>query len=331
MHRNVSDSVVVVTGASSGIARATAVALAERGASVVLAARSDEPLRAAAAECERAGGRALAVPTEVTDQAAVDALAERAVAAFGRIDVWVNSAAVIAFGEFEKTPVEVYRRVIETNMFGQIHGARAVLPHFRAQGTGVLINIGSVWGSVTSPYVSAYVTSKFGVRAFSESLQEALRLDRGTRGIHVCTILPQAVDTPIFQHAATYTEYRPKAIPPVVRPERVVRAILRSIEHPRRQRTVGATGRLLEFGHAVLPSLYSLTVPTVMNMTAFSSERARNGPGNLFEPMPGWNQADGEWRRTPVRVALCAGVATAAAGAVAAAVGAAVRRPARRC
>ncbi|HJT02653.1 MAG TPA: SDR family NAD(P)-dependent oxidoreductase [Pseudonocardiaceae bacterium] len=157
------------------------------------AARTEESLRAAAQECERAGGRALAVPTDVTDEVAVQALARRADEAFGRIDVWVNAAAVIAYGEFEKTPTDVYRQVIETNLFGQIHGARAVLPYFRRQNSGILINIASIWGSVPSPYVSAYVVSKFGVRAFSESLQEALRLERRTRDIHVCTILPQCV------------------------------------------------------------------------------------------------------------------------------------------
>lgn len=319
VRRRVSDSVVVITGASSGIGRGTALALAERGACVVLAARSEESLRAAAAECERAGGRAVTVPTDVTDQAAVHALAERAIEAFGRIDVWVNCAAVIAFGEFEKTPADVYRRVIETNLFGQIHGARAALPHFRTRGTGVLVNIASVWGSVTSPYVSAYVTSKFGVRAFSESLREALRLERATRDIHVCTVLPQAVDTPIFQHAATYTEYRPKAIPPTVGPDRVVRAILRSIEHPRRQRTVGVAGLLLEFGHAVLPSLFGRIVPAAMNAVAFSRERARGGPGNVFEPMPAVNAVDGGWRRSRLRLAVGAGAVTVVIGATVAA------------
>ncbi|MQA86779.1 MAG: SDR family NAD(P)-dependent oxidoreductase [Streptosporangiales bacterium] len=114
MRRGIEDSVAVITGASSGIARATALALAGRGASVVLAARSERPLADAVRDCERAGGRALAVPTDVTDEAA-----------------------------------RVYRKVIDTNLFGQIHGARAVLPYFREQASGVLINLGSVWGSGT--------------------------------------------------------------------------------------------------------------------------------------------------------------------------------------
>lgn len=292
----IADSVVVITGASSGIARATATAFAARGASVVLAARTAASLEEAAAECRAAGGRALAVPTDVTDEAAVQELADRARQEFGRIDVWVNAAAVIAYGEFHKTPTEVYRKVIETNLFGQVHGARAVLPVFREQGSGVLVNLASVWGSVSSPYVGSYVVSKHAIRAFSETLQESLWLDRETRGIRVCTILPQCVDTPIFRHAAHYTRRRPSAVPPVLPPSRVVRAVLRSVEHPRRQRTVGMFARFLELSHTLTPGLFNRLVPTVMNLSAFGDEEAEPSPGNVFQPMPEWNQVGGNWR-----------------------------------
>lgn len=312
--------VVVLTGASSGIARAAAVAFAARGDSVVLAARDADTLAEVAAECEQAGGSALAVPTDVSDEAAVHHLAGRAHERFGGIDVWVNSAAVIVYGEFEKIPSDVYRHTLETNLLGQIHGARAVLPHFRQRGTGVLINMGSVWSSVSSPYVGAYVVSKFGVRAFSESLQETMRLERATRDIHVCTILPQSVDTPIFRHGANYTGRKAKPVPPVVDPQRVVRAILRSVEHPRLQRTVGGWGRLLEAGHAVAPGLFGRLVPTAMNIAALGRTPTRASPGNVFEPMPAWNKQEGHWRNTPLRIGLAV---AAAAAATAAAVGAA--------
>lgn len=315
----VEGSVAVITGASSGIARATALGFARRGASVVVAARSKESLDDVVRECEAAGAEALAVPTDVADEDAVHELARRAYERFGRIDVWVNAAAVILYGEFEKTPSDAYRRVIETNLFGQIHGARAVLPYFRERDRGVLVNVASVWGSVSSPYVSAYVVSKHGVRAFSESLQEALWLERRTRDIHVCTILPQCVDTPIFRHAGNYTHRTPKTVPPVADPERVVRAVLRSVEHPRRQRTVGAFALFLELAHAVMPSLYSHMVPKVMNLMAFSRDEAQPGPGNVFEPMPEWNKVDGEWRRGDLRaLAAAGGVGALAAGAAAA-------------
>lgn len=294
MPREIGDSVVVITGASSGIGRAAALALAERGANVVLAARSEQSLREVAEECEAAGGQALVVPTDVADQEAVQDLARQTADRFGRIDVWVNNAGVMAYGYFEQIPAETYRRVIETNLFGQINGARAVLPYFREQGSGVLINMSSLWGRMFSPYVSAYVTSKFGVRAFSESLREALA---DVEGIDVCTILPASVDTPIFRHAANYAEYAGKPVPPIADPDRAVKAILRCIEHPQREVTVGQFGHLEAVIQEVLSGPFNWLAPYVMNRAAFGSEPSEVGPGNVFEPMPEWNQITGGWRR----------------------------------
>lgn len=204
----------MVTGALSGIGRATARAMAEHGARVVLAARSEESLREVAEECEELGGRALVVPTDVNDEEAVRELARRSVEVFGRIDAWVNNAGVMVYGRFEDVLTEVYRRVIETNLFGQIHGACAALSHFREQAGGVLINMSSVWGRLTSPHISAYVTSQFAIRAFSECLRQELA---GERDIHVVTILPQSVDTPVFRRAGNYYGRAARAVPPVSR------------------------------------------------------------------------------------------------------------------
>ena len=128
MAKKLKDLVVVITGASSGIGQATALEFAEQGASVVLAARREWALREVAIECERRGGQALHVPTDVTDEAAVHELARRALEHFGRIDVWVNNAAVGLFSRFEDAPIVDFRRVIETDLFGYVYGARAVLP-----------------------------------------------------------------------------------------------------------------------------------------------------------------------------------------------------------
>ena len=294
MPRELRDSVVVVTGASSGIGRTTARAFAERGANVVLAARSEGSLREAAGECEVAGGRALVVPTDVADEEAVQELARRAAERFGRIDVWVNDAGVMVYGFFEEIPSEAYRRVIETNLFGQIHGARAVLPHFREQeGGGVLINVASMWSRVTSPQVSSYVTSKFGLLGFSECLRQALHAEKD---IHVCTVLPISVDTPIFRHAGNYTGRAVKPVPPVVDPDRVAKAILRCARRPRREVFVGQTGHLLRWAHVATPRLYDFLVPYVFDWGSFRSEPAEHSPGNVFEAMPGWNRVSGGWR-----------------------------------
>lgn len=297
MSQRIDDSVVVLTGASSGIARAAALAFARRGASVVLAARSTESLEQVADDCERAGGRALAVCTDVGDESAVQALAARAQQAFGRIDVWVNAAAVIVYGEFERIPSDTYRQVLETNLLGQIHGARAALPYFRAQRGGTLVNVGSVWGSISSPYVSAYSVSKFGVRALSEALQQELRSHPDTRAIRVCTIEPPSVDTPIFRHAARYTDRAPQPVPLTIDPSRAVRAILLSVQRPRLRRIVGGWARFLESGHAVAPGLFNRLAPLVMRTFAFRRSPGRPGSGNVFEPMPEWNRIEGNWRR----------------------------------
>src|SRR5215207_5540308 len=139
--RELSDSVVVVTGASSGIGRATALAFAEGGAKVVLAARGEEALSEAAAECAARSGEALPVPTDVRDPAAMRDLAQRAEERFGAVDVWVNNAGVTLLGRFEDAPEDLWREVLEVNLFGCVNGARAALPLLRRR-AGTLINVG---------------------------------------------------------------------------------------------------------------------------------------------------------------------------------------------
>ncbi len=143
------NQIVVITGASSGIGRATAHAFGRRGAALVLAARRGELLEQAAEECRRFGTDVHVVPLDVTDEQSVRNLARVAVERFGRIDVWVNNASVAAWGRVDDIPMEDFRRVIDVNLFGYVHGARAVLPVFREQGSGVLVNVGSMVSRVS--------------------------------------------------------------------------------------------------------------------------------------------------------------------------------------
>lgn len=297
MPRPIKDSVIVITGASSGIGRATALEFAQQGATLLLAARREAPLQQLAVQCERLGGKALAVPTDTTNESAVQALACRAIETFGRLDVWVNNAAVTLFARFEEAPSDVFRRVIETNLFGYINGARAAMPYFREQGSGILINVASVVAAAAQPYTSAYCISKFGIRGLSDCLRMELNLDQAS-DIHVCTVMPATIDTPLFQHAANYTGRQPKAMDPVYSAEQVSEAIAGLVRQPQREVIVGQAGYLMVTQSTFAPELYEQTAARQIDQNHLEHKPAPPTEGNLFEPMSQHIGVSGGWRHT---------------------------------
>lgn len=284
--------VVVITGASSGIGRETARLFASEGNMVVLAARSKESLEKVAKSLRDTNGEAYVVPTDVSKEDQIKNLVKQAVDHFGRIDVWVNNAAVIAFGAFEDIPEQDFRQVIEVNLFGYIYGARAVLPQFRKQNYGTLINVSSVAGVVGQPFSVPYSISKFGIRGLGLSLDQELKNEKG---INISTIMPSTVDTPIYSTGANYIGK--KIAPPVsvIPAKEVAKAIFSISKKPKKNIFIGKQTALMRLGRFLFPTLFDKIVYWKTIVQEFTDEKVEKGPGNIYGPMPRENKISGGW------------------------------------
>ncbi|GGJ87249.1 hypothetical protein GCM10010123_16050 [Pilimelia anulata] len=271
--------VVVVTGGSSGIGRATARAFVRRGWAVVVAGRDPAALDRVRDECGAYG-----VPTDVSDPDAAVALAAAAVDRYGRLDAWVNAAAVAAFGSVEATPPADARRVVEVNALGYLYGVRAALPHLRRAGGGTIVNVASAVGVLGHPGAAGYAMSRFAVRGLSASLRQELLLARERR-IAVCTVLPASVDTPLYRAAANHSGRVVRALPPVYRPGRVAAAIVGLPDRPRRTTYVGAAGRAAGLAYRLAPALVDRVYVAHARRNQFLPEPAAATSGNLYEPL----------------------------------------------
>lgn len=279
------DLVVVITGASSGIGHATALAFAKEGARLVLAARDHATLAPVAMSCNAMGARsALGVPTDVTDPAAVERLAEAALRHHGRIDVWFNGVGVGAIGRFDETPLASHRRVVEANLIGHMQCAHVAMRHFRQRGRGTLINMISVGGWIPAPHAAAYTASKFGLRGLSEALRAEVS---DLPHVHVCDVAPTFVDSPGLSHGANYSGATINPRIPLVDPRRVAEAVVELVERPRAVTWLGAgvvPGRL---AHALAPQWVAAAMERVTRWAVRSAKPAAPSDGNLFAPSQG--------------------------------------------
>ena len=276
-------SVVLITGASSGIGRAAALQVSAKGDDVVLVARGRTALRATAAECEAAGAASvLVVTTDVGDDAAVARCIAKTLKTHDTIDLVLNCAGVVAYGRVEDVPADVFDGVLRTNLIGAVNVARHVVPVLREQGHGSLMYVGSVIGHIAVPLMSPYVLSKWGIRALARQLQLE---NRDLRDVHISYIAPGGVDTPIYRQAATYVGAPGRPPPPVASPERVASAALARAGRPHAREQVGLANDLIRFGFATFPRVYDALVGPLFQVAAMDlTDPQPSGPGNVLEP-----------------------------------------------
>jgi short-subunit dehydrogenase len=309
--QDLNGAVTVITGASSGIGEATALAFARKGASLVLAARDRAALEEVAASCRDLGARVIVVPADVTDANSIKALASRAVAFGGRIDVWVSNVGVGAVGGFLDTPIEAHQQVLMTNLMGHLNDAHAALAVFISQGQGVFINMISLGGFAAAPFAAAYSASKFGLRGFSEALRGEFA-DRP--GIQICDIYPAFVDTPGIPHAANYTGKALSVPPPVLDARRVATTIVDVAERPRPTTTIGGIIPLLRLGHLLAPETVARFAGWFLRTYLDRAPRTQVTEGNLWRPPAVAGGIDGGLR-SPVQRGLAVTATVLLAGA----------------
>jgi short-subunit dehydrogenase len=294
MPRPLHDQVVVVTGASSGVGRETALLLAERGATVVLAARNEEALRTLEAEVTRLGGTAFVRPTDVAEWAQVEGLAHETVERFGRIDTWVNCAATAVYGEVHQLSIEEITRAIQVILLGQIHGMKAALEQMRAQDQGGIVNVASALAVQAVPLQAPYVAAKHGILGFAESLR--MELEHEGSPVTVSTLLPASINTPLFEHARSKMGVLPQPVPPIYQPRVIADAVLHAISHPQPRMVVGGGGKMLEMVHRIAPRLApTLLLRVGRTVQKQKTDRPDVGTDNLFSTSTGPGAVEGSF------------------------------------
>ncbi|WP_242096838.1 SDR family oxidoreductase [Sphingomonas sp. CROZ-RG-20F-R02-07] len=297
---------VVITGASSGIGAATAIAFAAQGARLMLGARGEAGLADIANRCRDAGGQAQLRTVDVTDAGAVREFAAEASQWLGGIDLWFSCVGVGVLGRYEDVPMADHARVIEANLVGHMNDAHAVLPIFLRQDHGIWVNMISVGGFVATPYAAAYAASKFGLRGFSQALRGELSK---RPHIHVCDVYPTFVDTPGVDHAGNYTGARLSLPPGALAPESVARAVVRLARHPRNTSVVGAPAIALKLGQFATPNLGAAVMSGFLDIWSKRAAAGDDTSGALYDPPMAPSGPDGGRRRPDQRrhVAMAAG------------------------
>jgi NAD(P)-dependent dehydrogenase (short-subunit alcohol dehydrogenase family) len=289
------DQVIVVTGASSGLGRAVARLAGQRGAKVVVTARSADALDNCVREIEAFGSEALAVPADCTVQDEVAQVVEQAIDRFGRIDTYVANAIVTVYAETYRYEPDELRRIMDVNFFGQVYGYWAVLPHLR-DSRGTFVSIQSALAYRGIPLQGGYCASKAALRTFFESARVELR--KAGWGVDVSVVHPAAINTPQFDRDRQKLGKQPMPVPPIYQPEPFADAVLHCCEHPIRELPVGWGAQKLMWGQKLSPRAGDLMLLRMGWKSQHTGEdKPLDSPDNLFSPLPGDPGAHGRFDR----------------------------------
>jgi short-subunit dehydrogenase len=323
--KKLSEQVVVITGASSGIGLCTARRAAKSGARLVLAARNEDALKQLAAQLADSGSDAAYVVADVGKEQDVRDIARVAIERFGRFDTWVNNAGVSIYGPIEEVSLEDARRLFDTNFWGVVHGSLVAIEHLKRSG-GALINLGSEVSDVAVPLQGYYSASKHAVKGFTNALR--LELEEQGAPVSVTLIKPAAIDSMFVEHAKNYLEVEPKLPPPLYAPEVVAEAILQAAQHPQREIFVGGAAKFLSSAAHYLPRTMDKYLRKAMFRRQRTDRPARNRDWNgLHAPGAGLRERQGQdahVRTTSVYTAAATHPRTSAAVVVGAGVAAAL-------
>lgn len=270
--KSISEQVIVLTGATSGIGLVTARKAAAQGARLVLAARSEDALQELVDELQAQGAEAAYVVVDVGVEDNVRRIAQTAIERFGGFDTWINAAAVSIYGSVDEISIEDHRRLFETNYWGSVYGCRFAMEHFRERGEGGIINVGSILSVRAIPRQGPYCASKHAIRGITDSLR--MEIEEDGLPIAVTLIKPGAIDTPYKDHAKNYFDVRPVNPPPVYAPDPVADAILHCVERPKREITVGAGGGMVAVVGKLMPSVADFVMEKSMSRLQMTDEPA---------------------------------------------------------
>lgn len=279
-YQDLKNKTVIITGASSGVGLATAEAFAKAGCKLILASRGEEALNQAVERCTSIGTKTLGIPTDVSDYDQIINLRDKALEFAGSIDFWVNNAGVMASGKFEEIPIEVSHQVVKTNLLGYMNSAHAILPVFKKQGYGILINNVSIGGFMPAPYSAVYSSTKFGIKGMMECIQGELSNEAD---IYVCNLYPQIQRSTGNMHSAKYSGLDFKIPPAAADPRDTADALLNLALNPKKDKFPDFNSWALKTMHDIFPKLLVNTASAGMRVL-MKLKDGKPTAGNVLQP-----------------------------------------------